>query len=527
MSTKPPAVPGVDVAMLRQWLADGEEIAFFDVREHGQYGEGHPFFAVPLPYSRFELDLERLAPRRDVRMVLMDDGDGVARRALARAAVLGYTGARLLEGGAPAWRAAGHTLFAGVNVPSKTFGELVEHACDTPRITADELLAMRARGEDFVIVDGRPWGEYTKMNIPGGICCPNGELALRLAAIAPDPSTTVVVNCAGRTRSIIGAQTLRHFGVPNRVVALKDGTQGWFLAGHQLERGAQRRYPAPPAALDPLRERAAALAARFAVPTVDAAQASAMLDDASRTTYLLDVRTEEEFAQGSLPGAVHAPGGQLIQATDQWVGVRGARILLVDAEGVRAPVVAMWLRQLGHDAQVLGGGVSAPLAWQPPVARAPAVLPGLAEVGAGQAKDTPIIDLRAGMAYRRAHPAPAVWGIRPRIAAVLERLAARGPVTLVADEPAIARAAAVDIVERGGPPPRLLEGGFAAWQAAGLPVAATPDQPDNAACIDYLFFVHDRHEGNREAAMQYLAWETQLIGQLDELERGSFRVQAA
>ena len=99
--------------------------------------------------------------------------------------------------------------------------------------------------------------------------------------------------------------------------------------------------------------------------------------------------------------------------------------------------------------------------------------------------------------------------------------------TLVADEPAIARAAAVDIVERGGPPPRLLEGGFAAWQAAGLPVAATPDQPDNAACIDYLFFVHDRHEGNREAAMQYLAWETQLIGHLDELERGSFRVQAA
>jgi rhodanese-related sulfurtransferase len=181
----------VDPKTLKNWLHDGAEIAFFDVREHGQYGEGHPFYAVPLPWSRLELDLERLAPRPGVRMVLLDDGDGVAQRAAARAQALGYSNVQVLDGGAPAWKQAGFQLFAGVNVPSKTFGELVEHACDTPRITAEELVAMKARGEDFVIVDGRPWSEYRKMNIPGGICCPNGELALRIGWWSTAPAARV------------------------------------------------------------------------------------------------------------------------------------------------------------------------------------------------------------------------------------------------------------------------------------------------------------------------------------------------
>jgi rhodanese-related sulfurtransferase len=515
----------IDPKTLKTWLHDGAEIAFFDVREHGQYGEGHPFYAVPLPWSRFELDLERLAPRTTVRMVLLDDGDGVALHAAARAEALGYSAVHVLEGGAPAWKQAGFQLFAGVNVPSKTFGELVEHACDTPRITAEELVAMKQRSDDLVIVDGRPWNEYRKMNIPGGICCPNGELALRIGQLAPDPSTTVVVNCAGRTRSIIGAQTLRHFGIPNRVVALKDGTQGWFLSGLELERGADRRYPAPPADLAPQRAQAAALIQRFGVPVIDAAEAGRQLADASRCTFLLDVRTEEEFAAGSLPGAVHAPGGQLIQSTDQWVGVKGARVILADGDGVRAAVVAMWLRQLGHDAQVLREGVAATLPARPDTAQAVAALPSLDRIAPAAVGTALLVDLRAGMSYRKSHPRGAVWAIRPRLDAVVQAAAGR-PLVLLADEDAVARAAALDLAAAGAGPLLLLAGGFAAWQAAGLPVESTPELPSNADCIDYLFFVHDRHEGNREAAMQYLAWETHLIEQLDARELAGFRVSA-
>src|SRR6202521_1086984 len=139
----------IDVTTLKAWLGDDREIALIDVSEHGQYGSGHLFFAVPLPYSRFELDLPALVPNPAVRLVLCDDGDGVASRAATRAETLGYENVHVLTGGAAAWRQAGYTLYAGVNVPSKTFGELVEHQRHTPRVTAQALQAMRDAGENF------------------------------------------------------------------------------------------------------------------------------------------------------------------------------------------------------------------------------------------------------------------------------------------------------------------------------------------------------------------------------------------
>jgi len=520
----------VGARTLKGWLSDGAEIALLDVREHGQFGEGHPFFAVPLPYSRLEPGLAGLVPNPRVRLVLCDGGDGVAERAAARAKAMGYGNVHVLEGGVPAWSQAGFTLYAGVNVPSKTFGELVEHERGTPRVTAQELEAMRRAGDKLVIVDGRPFAEYRRMSIPGGICCPNGELALRIGDIAPDPATKIVVNCAGRTRSIIGAQTLIDLGLPNPVYALENGTQGWFLAGLELEHGADRRYRdhVRPADLERRVARARELARSRGVAFVAAETAHAWLADPGRTTYLLDVRTAEEAAARPVPGFVHALGGQLIQATDQWVGVRGARLVLLDAEGARAPVVAAWLLQLGHDACVLEGGIEAAarLDWGRPTARPalpslPAIAPrALADALA--ARRAQALDLRPSMAYRKSHASQARWSIRPRIAAAAA--GAAGTVALIADEAEPARLAALDLAEAGFSDVRLLEGGHEAWCAAGLPVAATPGVPADADCIDFLFFTAARHDGDAAAARAYLAWEMGLVGQLDAQERAAFRI---
>jgi len=81
-----------------------------------------------------------------------------------------------------------------------------------------------------------------------------------------------------------------------------------------------------------------------------------------------------------------------------------------------------------------------------------------------------------------------------------------------------------DLGEAGCNDLRLLAGGYAAWRDAGLPVVATPHDPADADCIDFLFFTHDRHDGNADAAREYLAWETGLLDQLDAQERGSFHV---
>ncbi|HTH76802.1 MAG TPA: rhodanese-like domain-containing protein [Trinickia sp.] len=520
----------VDAPTLKGWLRDGAEIALIDVREHGQYGEAHLFHGVPLPYSRLELEIGRLVPRLSVRVVLYDADGAVSRDAAARLVELGYTNVHVLEEGVQGWRRAGYTLFAGVNVPSKTFGELVEHAYGTPRITARELAAKRERGEPVVILDGRPLAEYRKMTIPSSICCPNGELGYRIRELVPDDATPIVINCAGRTRSIIGAQTLINLGIPNPVMALANGTQGWFLEDLPLEHGSTRRYPdaVAPTAHAPMLDASRILAERFDVPEVDPATFVQWANDPTRTLYLCDVRTLEEYAEGSLPGAQHTPGGQLIQATDQYIAVRHARIVLFDSDGVRAPIVASWLRQLGHDATVLRGGLASG-ASLPALLTAESAQVDLGEIGAAELVDAlahgraQVIDLRPSMSYRASHVPGSRWAIRPR----LPQLPPGKDIVLVADERGIAELFARDWRRRRPDDTcglKWLAGGFAAWTAAGLPVNSTPSAPPDEACIDYLFFVHDRHDGNKAAARQYLAWETGLLAQLDDDERSTFRI---
>jgi len=514
---------------LKNMQHDGSELALLDVREDGQFGEGHLLFATPLPYSRLEFGIGTLVPRRSARIVLCDDGDGVAERGVKRLAAIGYTDVSVLVGGNPAWTAAGYALFKGVNVPSKLFGELVEHVYDTPRVTVTQLAQMKKNNEDFVIVDGRPYAEYNKMSIPGGICCPNAELPLRIREIVKNPKTKIIVNCAGRTRSIMGAQTLLNFGIENPVYALENGTQGWVLADFELERGATRKYPEKidSAALPGLQATAKKLLERFKVQTVSAKQVEGWQTDANRSLYLLDVRTPEEFAAGSLPGAAHAPGGQLVQATDAWVGVRNARIVLADGEGVRAPVVAAWLKQLGCDVYVLEGGVNSGLKLFAP---AKTTLPAMAKISAQelkQALDAGSVSafyLGPSMNYRQQHVPGSRWSIRSRI---VKDAGVATNVVLITRDSAVAQAAAIDLAEAGVKDVKLLEGGLTTWTSAGYPLEASPGVPPDAECIDYLFFVHDRHLGNREAMKQYLAWETGLIKQLDEQDKASFKVGAS
>ena len=527
----------VKASELKAWLSDGGEIALFDVREVGPYSEGHPFFSVPLAYSRLELDIEKLSPRKTVRMVLFDAGDDLADRAARRAEALGYSNVHVLQGGARAWKSAGYTLFEGVNVPSKAFGEVIEIERHTPRITATDLVAMQERGDDMVIVDGRTWAEYQNFNIPGGISCPNAELPLRIDRLAPNPKTRIVVNCAGRTRSIIGAQTLIDFGIMNEIVALENGTQGFWLQGLKIEKGANRQAPAATmdkAALDEKRAKAKAHAARHGVRTLDAGAVLAMLDDKARTTFLLDVRTTEEFAGGAIAGFGHAPGGQLQQATDQWVGVRGGQIVLADPDAIRAPMVAAWLRQLGHRADVLPDDAATRNAFasagiaarRKPVFEADKIrMRELAPVEADAAVKSgsaDMIDLRSSGDFMRQNAKGSVWSIRPLVADAVGDTGKT--IVLIADDANVARIAALDLAEAGCGDVALLKGSIAAWATAGLPVGAGGDKPTDRERIDFVFHTLGRNEGNLDAARAYIAWEVGLVDQLDAQERGSFRL---
>lgn len=517
-------ISNINAETLSAWLADGQEIALLDVRELGQFSNGHLFFASNLPYSRLEIDVFRLVPRHSTRVVLCADAaSGIDAAAAARLQELGYTNLWILIDGVSGWEDAGYKLFGGVNVPSKTFGEIVEQRHRTPQISARQLFELQRAGENLVVLDGRPFDEYQQMNIPGASCCPNGELAYRIRTIVPDPDTKIVVNCAGRTRSLIGAQTLINLGVPNPVYALENGTQGWFLADLPLDYNGRRRYPELPGDCDlaASRRSAATLAARHAVPTVAADEVSRWLAEPDRTLFLFDVRTEAEFRAGSLPGARHAPGGQLVQATDEFVGVRHARIVLLDAEGVRAPTTASWLKQMGWDVSVLQEGVDADLDGPLPAQAALPAFPLLEarELARGLAcGDAVAYDLRSSTAYRALHAAGSRWSIRPLL---LEMPPTHRCVVLIADELEVAAVAAGDLERQGVADVRILAGGFDAWLAQSLPTESTPDDPPYTQRIDYLFFEHQLQEC-KDAARRYLSWEIDLIAQLNDTERRTF-----
>ena len=526
----------IDAATLKTMIKDGRELALLDVREDGQFGEGHLLLTVPVPYSMLEARLDTLLPRRDVRTVLVDGGDGVAERAAARMAAVGYTDVAILDGGIEAWAKAGYVLFKGVNVPSKAFGEVVEHAAHTPSISAAELSAMFDKGENLVVVDGRTPEEYERMSIPNGISVPNAELVYRIHDIAPSPDTTVVVNCAGRTRSIIGAQTLRNAGIPNKVVALRAGTMGWRLAGFELDHGASRRYPDVSAAgMAKAKERADAMARKFGVRKVDLGTVDRWRKEKDRTLYVLDVRSAEEYAAGHLPGAVHAPGGQLVQGTDNWVGTRGARIVLTDDTEVRAITAAHWLVQMGWEACVLEGGIGkAATETGTPTRRVlgiekiavdeitPADLARALEDGSAIAVD---VDLSG--VYRERHLPGAVWGIRPRIDRLVKKLPKGKRIVLYSEHETRARLAVPDLRAAADAPIAVLKGGREAWTRAGLPTEASPGVPPDSESIEFLFFVHDRHQGNEAAMRDYLSWEEQLPQQIEADGDAAFKVVKA
>jgi len=520
----------IDVATARLWLADGGEVAFLDVREEGQHGAGHPLLAVNLPYSRLEIGIGRLVPRRSARVALADDGDGAAERAARRLAGLGYTAVSILDGGVPAWAAAGHPLFPSSNVPSKAFAEIVEHELGTPAIGAEELDRRRRAGEKFTVLDSRPAEEYARFHVPGAITCPGAELPLRVADLVPDPDTTVVVSCAGRTRGIIGAQALITAGVPNPVMSLQGGTQGWRLAGLELERGPTTSlHPLSPQAAEAARDRAAALARRYGIRTIDhAALAEWQAEAARRTTYLLDVRTPEEFAAGHLPGSVSAPGGQLVQAIDRWGGTRGARLVLVDDHGMRAAITAYWLSQLGWDAAVLQDAFDRQALATGPEAPRP-VLPDVLEIGVPETAHWldgggAAVAICASAEFRTAHPEDAVWAIRPRLDRLPASVLRASRIVVFADDAAAGALAAADLAELASGPVAVVRGGIDAWRAAGRPFEASPGDPPDSERIDYVFWNHDRHDGNHEAMRAYLRWETELPGEIARDGQAGFRL---
>ena len=523
----------IDARALKAALHDGGEIALLDAREEVPFDARHLLMAACVPLSRMELLLDVCVPRRSARVVWCDDGEGLAQRAAARTCAFGYTDVAVLEGGIAAWEAAGFRIYNGVHVPSKAFAEVVEHEAGTPWITAGELKKLIDDRADIVLFDSRSYEEFHGNSIPTAISVPGAELVYRFASLVPAADTMVVVNCGGRTRSIIGAQSLINAGVPNKVVSLKNGTQAWHLGGYEVLKGSTARAPAiTPAAHAAARAAADRVAARFGIERIDARTlARWQAEAATRTLYVFDVRMPEEYRAGHIAGMKNVPGGQLVQETDRHAATWGARVVVVDDDGVRGVMTAHWMKQMGWDAAAMTVDMQAQGretgAWMPRVLGTDALKVAVIDAKSlrkrMQAGGVSVVDLDWSRDYREEHIPGAWYGIRSRLDAIMPQLPSADTVVFTSGDGAIARLGAADVMATASKPVLALEGGTAAWRAAGFPMeqgatrmATAPD--------DIRLRAREQTQNMEQAMHEYLSWEIELVNQMATDDDQRFKI---
>jgi rhodanese-related sulfurtransferase len=526
-------INSIDAAALKAALHDGKEIALLDARDEVPYDARHILMASCVPLSRLEMLIDACVPRRSTRVVWCDGGEGHAERAAQRMASFGYSDVSVLQGGIAAWEGAGYRIYSGVHVPSKAFAEVVEHQAGTPWITAEELKALIDAKADIALFDSRSYDEFHGNSIPTAINVPGAELVYRFADLVPSEKTTVIVNCGGRTRSIIGAQSLINAGVPNRVVSLKNGTQAWHLAGYEVLKGSTARPPAVTA-----RGQAAARAAsdriveRFGIERVDAPTlARWQKDSAQRTLYVFDVRDPEDYAAGHIPGMKNVPGGQLVQETDRHAATWGARVVLVDDDGVRAVMTAHWMKQMGWDASAMTVDMRASGketgAWKPKVlgldGERVATIDAITLRQRMHAGGVNVVDVDWSRDYRDGHIPGAWFALRSCLQSALQQLPSADTLVFTSSDGVLARLAAADAQRLTSTPVLALEGGTASWRQAGFQLE--PGATRMATAPDDIRLRAREQEGGVEEAMRaYLSWEIDLADQMAEDDDKRFAI---
>jgi rhodanese-related sulfurtransferase len=512
-------------AALKNLLAGSTPFAFIDVREAGEYNSSHIPGASLLPRRQLEFHMALAVPCKGTQVVVCDDDGRRASLAAATLERMGYRNVAVLAGGINRWVSENHHTEWGSNVPSKDFGEKVEVVHHVPEIDATELHARIERGDKLIILDTRTPEEYRRFCIPGGRSVPGGELALRITDITRDltPDTTVIVNCAGRTRSIIGTRMLQRMGLTN-VYGLKNGTSGWVLAGHQLEQGADRvALPDPsPEGIAAAEAYARRLANEDGVQFLDIPALQAMLQRREQeTVYCIDVRTEEEYVAGHIPGFRWFPGGQAVQRSDDAAVVKNCPVVFACDGKARAVFTGSWYRQMGfQEVYAVEGGTAAWVASGLPLEKGlaePAPF-GLADAAKQvrllspqalqDAKPPVVIFVDTSQDFARGHIPGAHWVPRGWLELWIGTIvpARDTPMAVTGSDGRNAILAGATLKELGYQDVAVLEGGMAAWQQAGLVVERGLSGVMNPP-TDVVLSGPDR---NFADMMNYLRWEEAL-----------------
>ena len=512
---------------VRSWISDKEEVAFIDVREIGQHTNGHPFFSISIPYSLFEFNIKILVPNKQTRVILIDNNNGISDLVYNIAHQMGYSNISIIEGGVEEWVSAGYKLFDGINVPSKSFGELIEKYFHTPSITAKELAQKQKNNENYIVIDGRPFLEYNKMSIPKSICCPNAELFYRVSSHIKDMNTEIIINCAGRTRSIIGAQTLINFGIKNKVKALENGTQGWFLSELSLEHNKNKYLEFLPNDIEiqQLQNKVLKLTNNLNIDLIDLKKAQELIIDKKKSTFIFDVTTSKTIS--TKPGTImNVPGGQLIQATDKYIGVWKATVILVDdGDLIRAGTTSFWLKKMGYEVYILKEGLlkAQTLKFTKEIDHKLIDLDFINLEDLVKIKKQILYDIRSSKDFCKMRIKNSIWLNRAHL--YREKIKTDDPIIIITDNLEKASLIVKDLKQKDkGAIIKVYKWNQNEITSYPSVIDVTIETLSEQNNIDFNFHTHMRHDGNKEHAKQYLEWEINLVSKMDKQELSFFKL---
>ena len=512
---------------VRSWISDKEEVAFIDVREIGQHTNGHPFFSISIPYSLFEFNIKILVPNKQTRVILIDNNNGISDLVYNIAHQMGYSNISIIEGGVEEWVSAGYKLFDGINVPSKSFGELIEKYFHTPSITAKELAQKQKNNENYIVIDGRPFLEYNKMSIPKSICCPNAELFYRVSSYIKDINTEIIINCAGRTRSIIGAQTLIDFGIKNKVKALENGTQGWFLSELSLEHNKNKYLEVLPNDIETqqLQNKVLKLTNDLNIDLIDLKKAQELIIDKKKSTFIFDVTTSKTIS--TKPGTImNVPGGQLIQATDKYIGVWKATVILVDdGDLIRAGTTSFWLKKMGYEVYILKEGLlkAQTLKFTKEIDHKLIDLDFINLEDLVKIKKQILYDIRSSKDFCKMRIKNSIWLNRAHL--YREKIKTDDPIIIITDNLEKASLIVKDLKQKDkGAIIKVYKWNQNEITSYPSLIDVTIETLSEQNNIDFNFHTHMRHDGNKEHAKQYLEWEINLVSKMDKQELSFFKL---
>ncbi|MCI0795063.1 MAG: sulfurtransferase, partial [Chloroflexi bacterium] len=267
---------------------------------------------------------------------------------------------------------------------------------------------------------------------------------------------------------------------------------------------------------------AARLAAEDGVRYMDVGQLQKLQEKRdTETIYLVDIRTQEEYQQGHIPGFRWFPGGQAVQRSDEVAVVRNSTIVFCCDGKARATVTASWYRQLGlEQVYVVDGGTSA---WSAAGLDLEQGMPGEQPAGLAQAREkvrfisaqelnsappkvTIFVD--TSQDFARGHVPGARWAPRGWLEIQIGDLASEkaAAIAVTANDEANATLAGATLTGMGYGDVAVLKGGMASWRQMGLPLE-TGLSGVMGPPTDLVLSGPDR---NYADMMNYLRWETAL-----------------